>query len=128
MCNYSAVGHPLYNPIFHSTYSGQPQCTETKQMAFIKTSKSVRLSPHTATWCVECLIRLVQANPTVTNCVLLFTLISLLGKLGLCCAHLRSAVGSQRSLPNRFEGSCYGHYHPYFASPHHSPFTAQPVQ
>lgn len=55
------------------------QWTETRQMPFIKTSKSVRLSPRTATRCVECLIRLVQANPTVTNCALLFTLITLSG-------------------------------------------------
>lgn len=102
------------------------QSTETRQMPFIKTSKSLRLSPHTATQCIECLIRLVQANPTVTKCALLFTLISLSGKVGL--THLRSTLGSQRSLPNRFESSSYGHSHSHFASPHHSQFTAQPVQ
>lgn len=78
-------------------------------MPFIKTSKSVHLSSHTATRCVECLIRLVQANPTVTNCALLFTLISLSGKVGLCCAHLRSASEGQRSLLNKFKSSLPHH-------------------
>lgn len=74
-------------------------------MPFIKTSKRAYRSPASAlrcaTWCIACLIRLVQANPTVTNCALLFTLITPSEKVGLCWARPRSTSGSQRSQSSR---------------------------
>lgn len=71
----------------------------------LKTWKRACRSPasalHCATWCLACLISLVQANPTVTNCALLFTLITPSEEVGLCWARPRSTSGSQRSQSSR---------------------------
>ena len=70
-------------------------------MPFITTSKSVYHSPtgalHWATWCIACLIRLIQAHPTVTNCALLFTLITPSEEVDLLWVCLRLTSRCQRS-------------------------------
>lgn len=75
--------------------------TGRREMPFITTSKSVYHSPtwalHWATWWVACLIRLIQANPTVTNCALLFTLITPSEEVDLLWVCLRLTSRSQRS-------------------------------
>lgn len=116
--------------IIYSTYGNQTVSELRRGMPFIKTSKSLYLSPtsalHWATWCIACLIRLVQANPTVTNCALLFTLITPLEEVGLYWARLSFTSGSQRSQLSRVETSRSNtHLHPHPSSPHHPPFTQQ---
>lgn len=90
----------LHAIIIFLTYGHQ-----TPSMPSNKTSKCVYCSPAStarcATWCIACLIRLVGANPTVTNCALLFTLITPLEEVGLCWARPRSTSGSQSSQSSR---------------------------
>lgn len=77
------------------------------------------LALHRATWCIACLIRLAQANPTVTNCALLFTLITPSEEVGLYWARLRFTSGSQRSPLSKVKTSHLNtHLRPHPASPH----------
>lgn len=99
------VAEPACHRYLCYLWPSNSQWAERTEMPFIKTSKRAYRSPASAlrcaTWCIACLIRLVQANPTVTNCALLFTLITPSEEVGLCWARPRSTSGSQRSQSSR---------------------------
>lgn len=117
--------------IIYSTYDDQTaselraqRCLSLKHQRLCIFNPTLAL--HPATWCIACLIRLVQANPTVTNCALLFTLITPSEEVDLYWARLRFTSGSQRSPLSKVKTSHLNtHPHPHPASPHQPLFTQQ---